>query len=382
LANPYISSEREAAHYDLGVSWSVLDFTVGYYQARQNADRILIAAEHRRKAMHALSREVAIAFWRMASAQQLLTQVRTAIQRAETALADAALAQQEGLRSPVENLRYQRQLLENIRLLSTIEKEFSTARSTLGTLINAPVGSAFTVVEPGEAPSVAILDVPVEQMEELALWQNADLKEQLYQIRIARAEVRKSFARALPGLSLNYGVKHNTDDFLINNSWQEAGLLLSQNLTALLALPANKRVADGGVALAEQRRLAFQMAVLAQVHIARLELASAHRQLQLADRIWTIDEGIKQHTDHRATAQTEGQLAQVAADTASIVGLLRRYQALAEFNAAASSLQATLGLEIDVDSVDQQSLDELTRSVARWRRSWQAGQLPTLPQSL
>jgi outer membrane protein TolC len=376
LANPYISSEREFATSDLGLSWSILDLAVGYYNAKQNADRALIAAEHRRKAMHALNREVATAFWRMASAQQLLTEVRATITKAESALANAARAEAEGLRSPVDNLRYQRQVLENIRLLSTIEKEFSTARATLANLINAPLGASFTVVEPAAAPSVAILDVPVEQMEELALLQNADLKEHIYQHRIARTELRKTFARLLPNLSLNYSLRHNTDDFLINNGWSEAGVLLSQNLTGLLAAPAQKRVAEGGAELAQQRRVALQMALLAQVHIARLELASSHRQLELAERIWSLDQGIKRHTTNRAQAEAESELAEVAAETASIVGMLRRYQALADFNVATSALQATLGLEIDLTSVDDLSLAELTHAITGWRNGWHAGRLP------
>lgn len=373
LANPFISSDRDYTLSDLGVSWSVIDFTVGYFNAKQNANRVLIATEHRRKAMHTLCRDVAIAFWRMASAQKLMGELKSTVSIAEAALADAAKATTEGLRSPIESLRYQRQLMENIRLLSTIEKEFSTSRVTLANLISLPLGAEFTIAEPTEQPSITILEVPAATMEELAVLQNADLREQIYNQRIARDEVRKSLARLLPNLSLNYDLKHNTDGFLINNTWREAALLLSQNLTNLLAAPAQKRAADGGVALAAQRRMALQMALLAQVHIARLELNSAYRQLTLADRIWSLDQAIKQNTSNRADAQADSKLTKVAADTASIVSMLRRYQALAEFHAAASTLQATLGLEIDLGSVDQQSVDELARSLETWQRAWQTG---------
>ena len=34
---------------DLGLSWNVLDFGVSYYQSKQNADRLLVAQERRRK---------------------------------------------------------------------------------------------------------------------------------------------------------------------------------------------------------------------------------------------------------------------------------------------------------------------------------------------
>ncbi len=348
----------------------MLDFAVGYFAARQNADRFLIATEHRRKAMHALSREITVAFWRMASAQSLRDTVRETIANAEGALGDSATSASEGLRSPLETLRYQRQLLENIRLLSSIEKEFSTAQLTLANLINLPTGSSLTVVEPAEEHTIAVLDLPVERLEEVALTRNADLREQIYNQRIAVEETRKTLARLVPNLSLSYSLRHNNDSYLINNTWGEASALVSQNLTNLLSFPAQKRMADGGVALAEQRRLAVQAAILTQVHVARIELASTHRQLQLAHRIWNLDQDISRFTSHREEAQADSRLTRIAAQTASIVSMLRHYQAQVEFNTAAGNLQATLGLEVDVGSVDKLPLSELTEVVSSARKSW------------
>ncbi len=376
LANPYISSERESMLYDLGFSWSVVDFTLGYYNARQNADRVLIAAEHRRKAMHALTREVTEAFWRMASAQSLLGDVRKTIADAEAAVADSAKESSENLRSPVESLRFQRQLLENIRLLSNIERDFTTARSTLANLVNLPLSQEFTVAEPQVPADVLILEIPVDRLERLALRQNAALREEIYNERIALAEVRKTIAGMFPDLSFNYNLRHSTDSYLINDSWREAGILLSQNLGGLLSAPARKRLADGGVELAKQRKVAAHMALLAQVHIARLELAAQHRQLVLSERIWTIDRGIRDQAANREAAQTEGALGRVAAETAAIVSMLRRYQALADYQTASGALQSTLGLEINLKSVGDMSLEDLTAAVSAWQKSWQAGELP------
>ncbi len=376
LAHPFISSDREYTLYDLGASWSVVDFTLGYYVAKQNADRILIAAEHRRKAMHVLSRDITIAFWRLVCAQKLSGEVRSVISQAEAALADAAQARTEGLRSPGDNLRFQRQLLENIRLLASIDKELSTARITLSNLINVPLQAEFTVVEPEGTENVRILDVPVVRLEDLALAQNADLREQAYNQRIASVEVRKSLARLLPNLSLNYDLRYNTDSFLINKDWTEAGVMVSQNLTSLLAAPSQRRLAKGGVELATQRRLAVQMALLTQVHIARVELVSSYRQLKLADRIWALDQELRRTMGAREEAQSDSKLNKIAADTSAIVSLLRRYQALAEFNAANGNLQASLGMQADVGSVDSLSLSELTQSVSGNLSAWREGRLP------
>lgn len=381
LANPSVSSDRAYTSAELGLSWSVIDFTLGYYSAKQNADRILIAAEHRRKAMHELTRDVIVAFWRMAGAQRLREDVRKTIDSAEAAIADSAKAGSEGLQAPIETLRFQRQLLENVRLLTNIDRDFAAARATLGNLINAPVGEEFMVVEPNVEANVKILDVPVERMEELALLKNADLREQIYDERIAAVEVRKTIAKMFPDLSFNYSLHASNDSYLINDQWNQAGLAISQNLGTLLSAPVRKRLADGGVELARQRRIAAQMALLAQVHIARLELAASFNMLRLSDRIWSIDQSIRSNMANRTEAQAESQLSRVATDTATIVSMLRRYQALAEFQSSAGALQSTLGMEISLDSLQRMSLPELTAAVSAWQTAWTEGRVPGAPEA-
>lgn len=219
LANPFISSDREALSSQVGLSWSVLDFSVGYYLSRQDANRVLMATEHRRRAMHALTRDVAVAFWRMASAQALRSDVQEAIRLAREALADSSQAEAAALRAPEESLRFRRQLLENLRLLSNIERDFGVARVTLASLVNLPTTASFTVREPDQAASIAILEVPIEQLEEAALLRNGELREQLYKQRIARDEVRKTIARLIPGLQFDYRVRQSSDSFLIHDTW-------------------------------------------------------------------------------------------------------------------------------------------------------------------
>ena len=47
LAHPFISTDRSAVTTELGFTWSLLDFGLSYYNAKQNADRVLIASERR-----------------------------------------------------------------------------------------------------------------------------------------------------------------------------------------------------------------------------------------------------------------------------------------------------------------------------------------------
>ena len=375
LSHPYVSSARSATTTDLTLSWSLLDFGQSYYASKQNADRLLIAGERRRKAMHILIQDVRTVFWRLACAQKLRSDIQATIGAAETVLVDARRAEAERLRNPIDALRYQRQLLENLRLLETIEQELSTARVELANLTNLPLVQDVRVVEPSEALDTRWQKIPVEAMEEQAIGNNADLRESFYNARIAREETRRALLKLFPGLTFNYGANHSDDPFLINQNWTAAGIQLSFNLLGLLSAPAQMKLADAGVALADQKRMATQMAVLTQVHVARQHYANAVRQFERADAIWLVDREIASHVARREEAQTQTKLDRVSNQTAAILSQLRRYQALAQVNTAASRLQATLGLEPAIDATADQPLAELTAAVGDSLKAWNAGQL-------
>lgn len=371
-----ISSSRDAASADLSFSWSLLDFGQSYYAARQNADRYLIATERSRRALHLLVQDVRTVFWRVAAAQKLGAELKSATAEAEKALEDARKIEAEGLRSPLEPLRFQRQLLENLRLLELVDQELSSARIELATLIGAPRGEAIVVAEPAATLTQAWLAQPVERLEELALSQNAELRESLYNARIARLETRRTMLKLFPGLSFTYAVRHSDDQYLINQSWNETGLQLSFNLLGMLSAHSQKKLADAGVSLADQKRMTTQMAVLSQLHLARLQYANAIHQFERADSIAQVDARIARHVANQEAAARQTQLERVSQQTAAILSQLRRYQALSNAQAAGSKLQATLGLEPPLLPPDSMKVAELAAVVAASLKSWDDGVLP------
>ncbi len=68
LANPYISSDKSHTMTEFGIAWSILDFGLSYYNAMQQADRVLIATERRRKATHQLIQTIRSIYLRAVSA--------------------------------------------------------------------------------------------------------------------------------------------------------------------------------------------------------------------------------------------------------------------------------------------------------------------------
>lgn len=378
----FISQDRAHLGESLDFSWSLLDYGMGYYGARQQANRVLIAAEKRRKAMHLLMQDVRTAYWRAASAQRLRGEVAEVIATAEEALNDSRKAEAERLRNPLDALRYQRQLLENLRLLESINNELSSAQLELASLINAPLGQTIQIAD-GDARvlSPEVLKIPLATLEEAALAGNADLGEQQYNARIARDETRKVFARLFPNVSLNYSLQYDSDSYLVNRDWQEAGLHLSFNLFNLLTGENQMKLAKAGVSLADQRRMATQLTVLTQVHLARLQLLNTRSQFERADAIYSTDNKIAEHVKNREAAQAQSKLDRVSNGTASILSLLRRYQALAQVESAENRLLATLGLEPQIGSTSELSLEQLGAQLGQQDTPWLALQSAATPAS-
>lgn len=111
LANPSYSMDRDRVVSDLTMSWNILDFGVGWFSARQSADRSLIASERRRKAVATLMQNVRSSYWRAMAAQELDERVTKALAEGEKALGDAEKVENEQLRNPVESLRFQKTLI-------------------------------------------------------------------------------------------------------------------------------------------------------------------------------------------------------------------------------------------------------------------------------
>lgn len=380
-AGAFASSARNYGHTGLVLNWSMLDFGVSYLNARQNADRIVVASERRRRTMHVLIQDVQSAYLRAAAAQALKKEIEAAMVEANAAIGDAQKVEVSGLRPPLDALKYQKTLLDNVKILSTIEQELATSRLELNQLINLPV-TARPLLEDPEMLAVpnAFTDTAAEDFEVRAMLTNTDLKQSIYEARIAVEEARKSLLKLFPDLTFSLGAQQSSNSYYVNKSWLESSAGVSYNLWNLLKMPAVKELAEQNKEYAAQRRIMMQMAVVTQVHLSKVQLANSQAQYRQSAQIDDVDERIAKITTEKYREGVASQAEKVSADVSSIVSRLRKYQTLSQFFAARGKMQATTGLEPNFSSLDELSLEELTGLVADSFNSWNAGKLPTLPE--
>ena len=346
LADPSYSTDRDHKVADLTFSWNVLDFGVSWFTAHQNADRALIAEERRRKTFANLVQEVRLAYWRALGAQELAESVAKTIEVAEKGLDDALAVEQEKLRNPLDSLRFQKALLENLRQLEAIQQELYAAKAQLAALINLPPGTDFRLAAPDkDAFTLPAWAMPIDEMEREAFINNPDLREQVYESRIAVNETRKALVRLLPGISFSGGPNYDSNSFLVDKTWTEASARLTFNLVNLISAPSQISYSEVSEQVVQARRLALRMSVLAQVHVARSQYEGAAKQFSRANRLYEVESKLAAATANRQESDAQSVLERVATQTSAIAAELRRYQTFAEAQAAFGRIETTLGID-------------------------------------
>jgi outer membrane protein, multidrug efflux system len=360
---PSTSTDQNDGAADLLLSWNILDFGVSYFGARQQSNRVLIGQEERRKVIQTLIQDVRRAFWRAASAQRLSRQIADSIHDAEAALPDARKVETEGLHSPVDSLRYQKALLTLIYQLETAQAVLAVSKIELAQLINLPPGQPYSLAVPHDL-RLSSVRLPIMRMEETALLLNPDIRELSYQKRISVDETHKALLRLLPGITFSYDPSYDSNSFLVNHYWATSAVRLGGYLSNLLTFPVTYRRAGNAEHLADLKREAMSMAVLAKLHIAYQQFLDASKLFHRAQEVSEVDERLYEQIRNRNATDIGGDLERISAKVSAEVSQLQRYQAYAETQAALGRLYAALGIDPlpeDVDTLDFQGLDRALR---------------------
>lgn len=376
---PSTSQEKQHTTADLGFAWNVLDFGVSYYQARQQADRLLVAQERRRKTVHLVIQQVRQAYWQAVGAQQLETKIGPVLAQARQALNDSRKIEAEKLQAPLETLNYQRQLLDIIRQLEAIHAELSQAKPRLASLMNLEPGKPFALVVP-EKLDVPELALPMERMEEIALLNRPELMEARYNERISLAETRKAVARLLPGVELSLGAHYDSNSYLVNNTWRDLGLRVSWNLMNLLNANSILGAAEAQREVATRQRLAVSMAVLTQTHVAFLEYNGRQRQYSLSSEMDQVEQRILSQSRNATRSDAQGQLQEVRAAASALMSQLRLYQSYGALQGAYGQVLASLGMDPLPPTLASRDLGAVRQAMqgmdTRWAAELSAAEKP------
>ena len=359
---PSTSEERSHTLAGAEFSWNLLDFGVSYYRARQQSDQFLIAEERRRKVVQNMVQDVRAAYWRALGAQRLSAQTKDILERAQLALARSREAETQRVISPVQALNYQRALLDAISFLNQRRQDLEFASHELAALMNVEPGVTFTVAETTEARLPAPPN-DVRKLEEMALVQRPELREEDFKKRISADETRKQLLGMLPGISFDAGLQYDSNQLLNSSRWAQGGVRISWNLLQLVALPSLKATQEQQIRTDEARRMALSMAVMTQLRVGVARYRLAVEDFRLADTAAQVDKRMADYTRAAVTARLESELEAIRTQARAVLGSFQRANTYASAQIAFGRLYNTLGFDPLPDDFDGNDLSTLTERV-------------------
>jgi outer membrane protein TolC len=321
------STAVERSHWtDSAVfSWNILDFGLSYYHAKQLADQSLIAEERRRRALQNLTQDVRFAWWRAESAERLVPEIDSFLQEVDLAARRAKLIETRRLLPPIQIIAYRRSLLDLAQQITFRRQELVQAKIELAALMNLKSGAEYHVAVQPLARDVPDLSANIDALEILALLNRPELREEDYRSRVTDLEhVRAQLATLIPGASVDFGYYYDSNKFLLNNTWAQAGLSVAFNLVKVFSLPAINRSFKAQEAVDDTRRLAVSSAVLTQTRIAAVRFGLLKREYAVWDEALRDDQQIVKYLGSAEQTGLETELEIVRAEERMLITQINR----------------------------------------------------------
>ena len=362
--------DRSRRLASLEFSWNILDFGASYFRSKMAADQVLVAEERKRKALQNIVQDVRTAYWRALGAQRLMAQMDTLMGKSKIALARARQIEQQGLLPQSQALAYQRALLDSTVLLQVRRQDLELAKTELAALMNLAPGTDFKLADSSE-PALPPMPNNMEQLEEMALNQRPELREEDYKKRISASDARRALISTLPGLSLDMSKQYDSNKFLLNNSWVESGLRMSMNLFRLASIPSLNRQADAQLKVDDTRRMAQAMAALTQVRVASQRYGLAKEELEQVSDSANVDQRLANYAKAAASSRVDSELEVIRTEARALLSAYQRHVAYANAQAAFGRVFNSIGFDIKTPppNADLPTIQQVVEeSLAEWSR--------------
>ena len=260
-----------------------------------------------------------------------------------------------------EALEYQRTLLETRSQLWEIHERLSLARIRLARLMNLRPGTDFSLVANHSMARPLPVAAPLDQLEQLALNDRPELREEDYQVRISRLDVKKSLLRMFPGIEINAGTHYDSNDLLFNKSWSDVTAGISWNLFNFFLGRSTRKLDQARLLLAENRRMALSMAVMTQVRLAIQRYDLARHRFVAANELAEVNASLLKLTENSGPTRTEA--AAIRARATALVANMRKHLNYAETQTALARVFNSVGIDPLPTAVDSYETAALSKAI-------------------
>ncbi len=359
--SPSASVERTRTTASLGLAWSVLDFGMSYFRARQLSDQKLVAEERRRKAVQTLLHDVRVAWWRAEAAERLLPSADRLLAEIDQAIDKTRHIEARKLLPPVQTATLRRALLDLSQQIAFRRQDLVQAKVELAALVNAPPGHELRVATPADdGRRIQDLTADVERLEGMALRLRPEMAEEGYKARISQDEARKALLGLLPNVSFDVGRNYDSNKFLVNNTWSSAGVNVAMNLVKIFSLPSLKRSEEAQRAADDARRLAMAMAVLTQTRLAALRYSLVADEFLIWDEAARDDDLIVGYLASSEKVGVDTELELIRSKARAMASHINRDLAYANVEASVARLYNSVGYDAVPRADEERAVADLS----------------------
>jgi outer membrane protein TolC len=358
----------------------VLDFGLAYVRAQQAADQRLISAESRRKVVNRILEDVRTSYWRAVSADRTFKKLVELEALAQKSLRQAEDLESRRIVAPLIVLGFQRDLLQVQGEVQRLQRELALAKSQLAALMNLSPDTDFKLVLPDRTDVVPELPGSADEMVLVSLRFRPEMRESAYKKQINEKELKAAYLRALPSVKGILGLNFDDNTYLVNKQWVSASARVSWNLLNAFRYPTQKRTIEAEGQVIVQRELALTMAIMTQVHVARVRFVRLSQELNTIGRSQAVQERILDLSRAGFKVKSVSQQSLVREELNAVLSEVRYDTAYADLQNAYANLYASMGLDnFGVDITSNMPLPELT-NVLQEHWTERAINLPPMPE--
>lgn len=311
---PSQSTEANRRAAELSLNWNVIDAALALSNGRTAKEETQISKLRYHKVLQNIQRDVYLAYMRALAYQQskAAAQVLTAdLQDQKNKIRTARRQKLIGAEEAAERLAA---LAGKEQSLLAGLDELAAAEIELKSLISVPLAQDIAL---DKTAADRIRYVPQYQdflaqdiaaLEWEAIQNRPEMREEVLKKNIAWRNTRQEIIKTLPGAELLAAGNYDSNRFLQSQNWANWSAQLLQSITSLLTAPVRYRDAKNDELLADARRRALMLALMAQTRIAQQRMAYAammHRTARAQDEAAAAKE--KAAISKKATGFASGE---------------------------------------------------------------------------
>ena len=368
------SSEDRTITARLNMTYSILDYGLNYAQAQQDANRVQIYHEKRRSIIHNIVSDVRIAFMRVAVAQDIEKDIAYVKNEAVEALDRAQLIRKNNLSSPIENLTYQRNLIQVIKELNSLQDDLKLSHIELAALLNINFGDKFKLQKLNiDENNISSIISDLDKLENYALINRPELAEEDYNYRIETLEKKKRLLSLVPFPTHTLSLDYDHNKFLLNNTWINVSGQLAYNLLQPLIWVKQKKESEAKLELITTRRDTLSLVILAQVNIAYLRYLSAAQSFRDSEKLDALEQEISDLVESAVQTETDNEQQLIFSHARALLARIQRDIDYIELNNALTQIVTAIGYDPSPQENGYYDMSHLTKSIARNHQTLIAG---------